>query len=119
MTYIYAIGPKELSLQVNIMLLIFKQIQFVTVISQNMYALITDCDFDKRVELSCVVYLSSLFLLFSNFFIQSYLKPKGFSKGQERLRGQRPGDATTDGDLLSEKGVTTTGPRQRTVRKES
>ena len=52
--------------------------QFFVVIAQNVYALYTDCDYDKRVELSCVLYLSSLFILFMNFFIRSYMwKPAG------------------------------------------
>lgn len=50
------------------------QMQFFIVIAQNVYALYTDCDYDKRVEWACVIYLSSLFILFMNFFIRSYVK---------------------------------------------
>ena len=46
--------------------------QFFVVITQMAYAHYTDCDYDKRVEWSCVIYLSSLFILFMNFFICSY-----------------------------------------------
>lgn len=52
----------------------FLQMQFFVVIAQNVYAIYTDCDYDKRVEWACVIYLSSLFILFMNFFIHSYLK---------------------------------------------
>lgn len=48
--------------------------QFFVVIVQNVYAIYTDCDYDKRVEWACVIYLSSLFILFMNFFIHSYVK---------------------------------------------
>ena len=48
--------------------------QFFVVIAQNVYAIYTDCDYDKRVEWACVIYLSSLFILFMNFFIHSYVK---------------------------------------------
>ena len=49
------------------------QMQFFIVIAQNAYALYTDCDYDKRVEWLCVIYLSSLFILFMNFFARSYI----------------------------------------------
>ena len=51
----------------------YLQMQFFIVIAQNAYAIYTDCDYDKRVEWSCVIYLSSLFILFMNFFIRSYI----------------------------------------------
>ena len=53
---------------------LFLQMQFFVVIAQNVYAIYTDCDYDKRVEWACVIYLSSLFILFMNFFIRSYVK---------------------------------------------
>ena len=66
------------------------QMQFFVVIAQNVYALYTDCDYDKRVEISCVIYLSSLFILFMNFFIHSYVKRSSLSnkKGADTGKGQ-------------------------------
>lgn len=56
---------------------VLQMMQFFIVIAQNAYALYTNCDYDKRAEWSCVIYLSSLFILFMNFFIRSYVwKPR-------------------------------------------
>ena len=62
----------------------FSQMQFFIVIAQNVYALYTDCDYDKRVEWACTIYLSSLFILFMNFFIRSYIqRPQQKQKTEE------------------------------------
>lgn len=71
--------------------------QFFIVIAQNAYAIYTDCDYDKRVEWLCAIYLSSLFILFMNFFIRSYItKPMG--QHHKSTTGQ---SSTTVGDLYS------------------
>ncbi len=52
-------------------------IQFVTMMSQGTYLVITQCEtLNFRVTTSYVVYILSLFFLFSHFFVQSYMKPK-------------------------------------------
>ena len=61
-------------INIQIRYVYFLQMQFFVVIAQNAYAIYTDCDYDKRVEWACVIYLSSLFILFMNFFIHSYVK---------------------------------------------
>lgn len=69
------------------------QMQFFIVIAQNVYALYTDCDYNRRVEWACVIYLSSLFILFMNFFIRSYVKhpPQHHRQsGQEQAHTVRP-----------------------------
>lgn len=51
-------------------------IQFVTMMSQGTYLLTTQCKKTSlRVVLAYVVYILSLFVLFAQFFVASYMKP--------------------------------------------
>ena len=51
--------------------------QFVTMMSQGTYLLASGCtNCNRRVTAAYVVYILSLFYLFVQFFIQSYVKPK-------------------------------------------
>jgi len=52
--------------------------QFVTMMSQGSYLLATQCPKTSlRVVVAYVVYILSLFILFAQFFMASYVKPKG------------------------------------------
>lgn len=52
-------------------------IQFVTMMSQGTYLLTSSCETQPlRVVGTYVVYILSLFFLFAQFFVQSYMKPK-------------------------------------------
>jgi hypothetical protein len=48
------------------------QVQFLGVILITVYNLISGCGYDRRVLWTALVYLSSLFLLFLNFYRKSY-----------------------------------------------
>ena len=51
--------------------------QFVSMMSQGSYLVIHGCDtLSIRVTATYVVYILSLFFLFAQFFVQSYIKPK-------------------------------------------
>jgi elongation of very long chain fatty acids protein 4 len=52
-------------------------VQFVTMMSQGTYLMMTGCQKTSlRVVAAYVVYILSLFVLFAQFFVQSYVKPK-------------------------------------------
>lgn len=52
-------------------------IQFVTMMSQGSYLMATQCKRTSlRVVFAYVVYILSLFILFAQFFMASYVKPK-------------------------------------------
>jgi elongation of very long chain fatty acids protein 4 len=52
-------------------------IQFVTMMSQGCYLLFSGCQScNRRVTAAYVIYIMSLFYLFAQFFVQSYVKPK-------------------------------------------
>lgn len=52
-------------------------IQFVTMMSQGTYVLVTDCpSLSKPIARVYVGYILSLFFLFMQFYINSYMKPK-------------------------------------------
>lgn len=58
-------------------LTLMQLIQFVTMMSQGTYLVINGCDsLSIRITATYVVYILSLFFLFSHFFVQSYMKPK-------------------------------------------
>ena len=52
-------------------------IQFVTMMSQGIYLVATQCDtLNFRITTSYVAYILTLFFLFAQFFVKSYMKPK-------------------------------------------
>lgn len=56
-------------------------VQFVTMMSQGSYLLATQCPRTSlRVVAAYVVYILSLFVLFAQFFMASYVKPKKSKK---------------------------------------
>lgn len=56
-------------------------VQFVTMMSQGTYLMGTGCQSTSlRVVLAYVIYILSLFILFAQFFVQSYMAPKSKSK---------------------------------------
>jgi hypothetical protein len=58
-------------------LTLLQLMQFVTMMSQGSYLLATGCKKTSlRVVFAYVVYIMSLFILFAQFFVQSYVKPK-------------------------------------------
>jgi len=56
-------------------LTLMQLVQFVTMMSQGTYIIVTGCG-NTRVTAAYVVYILSLFGLFVQFFIASYVKPK-------------------------------------------
>lgn len=59
--------------------------QFVTMMSQGTYLLCTQCkQTSLRVVAAYVAYILSLFVLFGQFFVQSYMKPKS-KKSKKKL----------------------------------
>jgi len=58
-------------------LTLMQLIQFVTMMSQGTYVLVTGCgSVSKPIAATYVFYILSLFFLFMHFFIQSYMTPK-------------------------------------------
>jgi elongation of very long chain fatty acids protein 4 len=58
-------------------LTLMQMIQFVTMMSQASYLLVTKCEKTSlRVVFAYLVYILSLFFLFAQFYVQSYMKPK-------------------------------------------
>lgn len=58
-------------------LTMMQMIQFVTMMSQGTYLLATQCQTTSlRVVAVYIVYILSLFVLFAQFFVASYMKPK-------------------------------------------
>jgi len=58
-------------------LTLMQLVQFVTMMSQGSYLAINGCDtLSIRITMTYVVYILSLFFLFAQFFVQSYIKPK-------------------------------------------
>lgn len=43
----------------------------------TVYNLTTGCGYDKRVQWAALIYLTTQFLLFLNFYMKSYTRPKG------------------------------------------
>lgn len=62
-------------------LTLMQMIQFVTMMSQGSYLLINGCEqLSKPIVATYVVYILSLFFLFAQFYVQSYVKPKKSKK---------------------------------------
>ena len=58
-------------------LTLMQMVQFCTMMSQASYLLITQCEaYSLRVVFVYLVYILSLFFLFAQFYVQSYMKPK-------------------------------------------
>lgn len=58
-------------------LTLMQMIQFITMMSQGTFLLVTQCPKTSlRVVVAYVVYILSLFILFAQFFLASYVKPK-------------------------------------------
>ena len=58
-------------------LTLMQMIQFITMMSQGSYLLLFGCkDIAAPVTATYVVYILSLFFLFAQFYVQSYVKPK-------------------------------------------
>mmetsp|Transcript_49546 Transcript_49546/g.73824 ORF Transcript_49546/g.73824 Transcript_49546/m.73824 type:complete len:277 (-) Transcript_49546:281-1111(-) len=56
-------------------------VQFCTMMSQGTYLLCTECQTTSlRVVAAYIGYIASLFVLFAQFFVQSYMKPKKSKK---------------------------------------
>lgn len=62
-------------------LTMMQMIQFVTMMSQGTYLIATQCTTSSsRVTVAYIVYILSLFILFAQFFVESYVKPKKSKK---------------------------------------
>ena len=58
-----------------------QMIQFVTMMSQATYLIVGQCEsLNFRVTALYGAYIFSLLILFAQFFVQSYMKPKGKKK---------------------------------------
>jgi len=58
-------------------LTMMQMVQFVTMMSQGSYLVVSQCDQSSlRVSSTYVVYILSLFFLFAQFYVESYMKPK-------------------------------------------
>jgi elongation of very long chain fatty acids protein 4 len=58
-------------------LTLLQLIQFITMMSQGSYLVIKGCDsLSIRITATYVVYILSLFFLFAQFFVASYMTPK-------------------------------------------
>ena len=58
-------------------LTLMQLIQFVTMMSQGTYVVVTKCEsLSTQIAATYVVYILSLFFLFAQFFVQSYMTPK-------------------------------------------
>lgn len=67
-----------------------QMVQFVIMITQAVTLLVTKCDtFPPRVTLVYCGYIISLLILFGQFFIASYIKPKGSSSKKRRASGAK------------------------------
>merc|ERR1712157_64089 len=57
-------------------LTMMQMIQFITMMSQAIYLLVTDCNQTSlRVIVAYFIYILSLFVLFAQFYVNSYKKP--------------------------------------------
>ena len=56
------------------------QIQFLITFTHTSYVIITPCDFPFWGKAVLAVYMIMMFTLFSNFYIQSYIKQKGSAR---------------------------------------
>ena len=92
--------------------------QFFIVIAQNAYAIYTDCDYDKRVEWSCVIYLSSLFILFMNFFIRAYITKPMSKQHHKSSVGQSSAVTVGEGQYLYSRTVKANGGLQVDAKKD-
>jgi elongation of very long chain fatty acids protein 4 len=62
-------------------LTMMQMIQFITMMSQGTYLIATKCESTSlRVTWAYVVYILSLFVLFAQFYVASYSKPKRKTK---------------------------------------
>ena len=52
------------------------QAQFMMLMIHSLYVFVSDCKYDKRPAAFLMVYLSTLIILFLNFYRQTYSKPK-------------------------------------------
>ena len=68
------------------------QTQFLLVIIITVYNLVSGCGYDIRTQWAILLYLVTLFLLFLNFYLKSYTRPrKGTAAGikyKEEVNGQ-------------------------------
>ena len=70
------------------------QVQFSIVISISAYNVSTGCSYDSKISWALIIYLSSLFILFMNFFLKSYIQKRMGGAGKagsssERSNGNR------------------------------
>jgi hypothetical protein len=62
-------------------LTIMQLVQFVAMMSQGSYLIATKCEKTSlKVVATYIVYILTLFILFAQFFVASYMKPKGGKK---------------------------------------
>lgn len=73
--------PKSVPIWWKSYLTMMQMIQFVGMMTQATILIVGQCEtLNFRVTLLYGVYIFSLFILFANFFVQSYMKPKGGKK---------------------------------------
>ena len=52
------------------------QVQFFAMLHVGISSLLVECSFPRWMSIAMALYMVSLIILFANFYIQSYLKPK-------------------------------------------
>lgn len=72
----YSIGlyHKLYSVPTNRMLVYFLQVQFVVTGAHTCYIFVTKCDYPEGLKLVHIIYMLTLIVLFSNFYMKSYTK---------------------------------------------
>jgi hypothetical protein len=68
-------------------LTLMQMVQFITMMSQGSYLVATQCPtISIKVIIAYIVYILSLFILFAQFFMASYVKPKSGGGGKKTKR---------------------------------
>ena len=78
------------------MLIYYFQVQFIGLAGHTIIFLcLNDCDYPSGMKIIHITYMMTLTLLFSNFYVQSYLK-----KGKKNPQTSRPDFSTNDDKKL-------------------
>ena len=87
--------------------------QFLFVIVLTVYNLSSGCGYDKRFQWIAVIYLSSLFLLFLDFYRKSYVAKKTLAEdADKRIQGS---SADVNEEPKATEGAGTKDPMDRQI----
>ena len=79
-------------------ILSYAQTQFLLVIIVSVYNLYSGCGYDRRVQWTAVIYLTTQFLLFMDFYIKSYTRPSPKGTSVVEREGDSAHKFSTGGD---------------------